>query len=244
MTDLDVDRDAVGFFDGTWRRIIDTRPAAVREHLDAERLAFAALLDAGPAYRSVIEAGCADGSLLLPVVRARGLDYLGLDVAAGAVEATRAALAPLTAAGELATALRGDIRDLPKVIADEGLLVTPPVLAALPFNVFGNIPQPVHALAAAAAIGADALVLTYDTGPRAKRVRAEYYQLCGFDGTFTTDETGVHFTAGLFTSSVYRRAVVRGWLAGLGYRVSVTRYGPIGLAYHGRLRPKAAPAAT
>jgi hypothetical protein len=79
------------------------------------------------------------------------------------------------------------------------------------------------------------LVLTYDTGARAAATRGEYYRACGLTGELTTDGTGVHFAAGPFTSSVYHRDVLTGWLAGRGYDVSVHRYGASGVAYLGRL---------
>jgi hypothetical protein len=108
------------------------------------------------------------------------------------------------------------------------------VLTAFPFNVFGNIPEPRSAVEAAASVSADALILTYDTSAGARHLREEYYHACGFAGVFATDDTGVHYEDGLFTSSVYRTPVLTGWLEDRGYAVTVTPYGRVGLAYHGR----------
>lgn len=207
-------------FEELWSTIIATQPPAIRAHLDAER-ALAAPLIGG--YRSLVEVGCADGSLLRPAAHRLGIDYLGLDLAAGAVAATRAAGG---------AAVHADVVDL-------GTLPLPgaPLLVAYPFNVFGNLPAPHRALAATAAAGADALVLTYRTDARAAAVRAEYYAACGLPGELTTDEVGVHFASGEFRSSVYRPEVLTAWLVSHGYRVTVTRYGTVGLAYHAVIAP-------
>lgn len=208
-------RPLAAFFDRAWQRIITTQPPAVRAHLDAERRLAATVL-AG--YPGLVEVGCADGSLLRPLATG---DYLGIDLAAGAVAATRAA------GGQ---AVRADVVDI-------GTLPLPgrPLLVAFPFNVFGDLPDPGQALDAVAATGADALLLTYDTSPRAAAVRAEYYRACGLDGDLVTDELGVHFTAAPFTSSSYHRPVLTGWLAARGWQVSVRPYGTVGIAYHGRV---------
>jgi hypothetical protein len=202
-------------FDDLWSTIIGVQPPAVRAHLAAER-ALAAPVIGG--YRALVEVGCADGSLLLPSARQRGVDYLGIDLAADAVAAT------LAAGG---AAVRADVVDLATLPLPEG-----PVLVGYPFNVFGNLPEPQRALAATAAVGADALLLTYRTDARAAAVRAEYYAACGLPGKLTTDETGVHFTSGGFLSSVYHPEVLAAWLAAHGYHVAVTPYGAVGLAYH------------
>ncbi|MFC0530431.1 class I SAM-dependent methyltransferase [Phytohabitans kaempferiae] len=208
-------RSLAGFFEQGWERIIATQPPAVRAHLDAERRLAGSLL---PAYRGLVEVGCADGSLLRPAAAGAGLDYLGVDLAEGAVAATRAA-------GGMA--VRADVVDL-------GTLGLPggPLLVAFPFNVFGDLPDPARALDAVAAAGADALVLTYDTSALAAAVRGEYYEACGLVGDLVGDEVGVHFAAVPFTSSVYRRPVLTSWLAARGWRVSVRAYGAVGLAYH------------
>jgi hypothetical protein len=234
---LDAERLATGFFEKTWRPIIANQPHAVREHLAAERALVADLL-AGAPYHTVVEAGCADGSLLASIILDAGAGYLGLDVADGAVRATAAALRDMAEASArplpAAAARRADIRHLPKILGGRGVPSAPPVLAAFPFNVFGDIPEPRDAVAAAASVSADALILTYDTSAGARRLRDEYYRACGFAGVFTVDDAGVHYEDGLFTSSVYRREVLTGWLEEFGYAVTVTPYGQVGLAYHGR----------
>lgn len=239
-TDLDAERLATGFFEQTWQPIIANQPDAVREHLEAERALVGSLL-VSSGYRTVVEAGCADGSLLASVILGANATYLGLDVADGAVRACTARLRNLAEAVASrgltmppAVVRRADIRDLPAVLGSRGAPSTPPVLVAFPFNVFGNIPEPRYAAKAAASVSADALILTYDTGTDARSLREEYYRACGFAGAFTTDESGVHYEDGLFTSSVYRQSVVSGWLEDLGYAVTVIPYGRVGLAYHGR----------
>jgi hypothetical protein len=201
-----------------WSTIIGVQPPAVRTHLAAER-AFAAPVIGG--YNALVEVGCADGSLLLPSAHQLGLDYLGIDLAADAVTATR------SAGG---AAVRADVVDLATLTLPAG-----PLLVAYPFNVFGNLPDPHRALAATATATADALVLTYRTDARAAAVRAEYYAACGLPGDLTTDETGVHFASGGFRSSVYHPEVLTAWLSAHGYHVTLTPYGTVGLAYHARL---------
>jgi hypothetical protein len=239
-TDLDAEREATGFFEKTWRPIVENQPDAVVEHLTAEReLVGSLLISCG--YRTVVEAGCADGSLLAPVVLGAGATYLGLDVADGAVQACTVRLRNLAEAVAArgmsmpaAVVRRADIRDLPAVLGGRGAPSTPPVLVAFPFNVLGNIPSPESALSAAVSVSADVLLLTYNTGTRARALREEYYRACGFDGRFTVDDTGVHYEDGLFTSSVYHEPVLTGWLTDLGYAGTVEEYGEVGLAYHGR----------
>lgn len=208
-------RPLAAFFEEAWERIITTQPPAIRAHLDAERRLAATLLTG---YAGLVEVGCADGSLLRPVATG---EYLGIDLADGAVAATRAA------GGR---AVRADVVDL-------GTLPLPdrPLLVAFPFNVFGDLPDPGRALDAVAATGADVLLLTYDTSARAAAVRAEYYRACGLDGGLVTDGLGVRFTAAPFTSSVYHRPVLSEWLAARGWQVTVRPYGAVGIAYHGRV---------
>jgi hypothetical protein len=236
-TDLDAERLATGFFEQTWQPIVANQPDAVREHLAAERSLVATVLADG-SYRTVVEAGCADGSLLASVILSAGVGYLGLDVADGAVRACATTLRGLAeSAGRAlppAVARRADIRDLPAVLGGRGVPSAPPVLVAFPFNVFGNIPEPRYAVKAASSVSADALILTYDTSTDARALRAEYYRACGFGGVFATDSTGVHYEDGLFTSSVYRQSVLTGWLEEFGYAVTVIPYGRVGVAYHGR----------
>ncbi len=216
-TPLDERRASAGFFDTTWRSLVDGVTPAVRAHLAAERTLIAGRL-AG--YRAVVEGGCAGGTLPLPVITTAGLDYLGLDRAPGAVAATRAA------GGD---AVCGDVRDVDRLAAQ----LPRPALLALPFNVFGNIPEPREVLAAAVRAGTDVLVLTYRDSPLALRVRAGYYRRCGLTGVFRTDEAGVHFDAGLVSSTAYRPGLVREWLAGAGYEIREQEYGAIGLAVSG-----------
>jgi hypothetical protein len=216
-TPLDQRRASAGFFDTTWRSLVDGVTPAVRAHLAAERALVAGRLGD---YRAVVEGGCAGGTLLLPVVAAAGLDYLGLDRAPGAVAATRAA------GGD---AVCGDVRDVDRLAAR----LPRPALLALPFNVFGNIPEPREVLAAAVRAGTDVLVLTYRDSPLALDVRASYYRACGFEGTFRTDEAGVRFDAGLFSSTAYRPGLLREWLAEAGYEVREQDYGAVGLAVSG-----------
>jgi hypothetical protein len=222
--------DLRAFFERHWSVIVSTRPAAVRDGLRAER-AYADRLLRRSAYRSLVEVGCADGSLLLDTAIDHGLGYVGLDLAEGAVAATRARLA-----GAGGTALRADVCDLP----DLAVQPQSPALIAFPFNVFGNLPDPQRALSAVAAVGADILLLTYDTGTAAGAVRGEYYAACGLAGALTRDQAGVHFVAGDFRSSVYHPPVLSGWLHRHGFQVAVGRYGAVGLAYHGWCGPRSA----
>jgi hypothetical protein len=216
-TPLDERRTSARFFDTTWQSLVDGVTPAVRAHLAAERALVAGRLGG---YRAVVEGGCAGGGLLLPVIAAAGLVYLGLDRAPGAVVATRAA------GGD---AVCGDVRDVDRLATD----LPRPALLALPFNVFGNIPGPREVLAAAARAGTDVLVLTYRDSALALDVRASYYRACGFDGAFRTDPDGVHFDAGLFSSTAYRPELLREWLTGAGYEVGEQEYGAIGLAVSG-----------
>src|SRR5215475_14370680 len=83
--DLDMDSD--------WRRFVarENLPPAIRNHLESERDFLRGVLVSG-AYDTVIEGGCADGSLLLPVILDAGTDYIGVDVVAQAVHAARDAI--------------------------------------------------------------------------------------------------------------------------------------------------------
>ncbi|MCW6004381.1 class I SAM-dependent methyltransferase [Micromonospora sp. CPCC 205371] len=190
----------------------------MRVHLDAERRLASTV---AARYRSLVEVGCADGSLLLPVARRLGLDYLGVDLAAGAVEATRALGAD---------AVQADACDLAALPLPAG-----PLLIGYPFNVFGNLPDPPEALAAAAATRAGSPVPTLHPSPAAAALRTGDYAACDLPGELTTDETGVHFLSGTFRSSVYHPEVTTAWLSAAGYHVTVTPYGLAGLSYHATL---------
>lgn len=221
------------FWDRHWARIIDNQPPPVRDHLQAERALVGRQLDAAP-YRTVVEAGCADGTLLLPEVVGRGLVYLGLDLASGAVREARNRLASAGVPPAGSRVVRADVQHLPSLVAAGPPLVAP-ALVAFPFNVFGNLDVPPAALTAAAQVQADVIVLTYDTSEAASTLRTEYYVACGFRAPLVVDRAGVHLRTGGFRSSVYEPAVVVGWLQAAGFQATVHRYGAVGLAYHGRL---------
>lgn len=228
------------FWDRHWARIIDNQPPPVRDHLRSERALVGQQLDAG-AYRTVVEAGCADGTLLLPEVVGRGLVYLGLDLAGGAVREARHRLASAGVPAAGSRVVRADIQHLPRLVA-AGPPLLAPALVAFPFNVFGNLDAPPVALTAAAQVRADVIVLTYDTSEAAGALRAEYYAACGFRAPMVVDRTGVHLRTGGFRSSVYEPAVVVGWLRAAGFSATIHRYGAVGLGYHGRLAgPPAGP---
>lgn len=234
LTPLDQQRADACFFERHWRDIITGRTPEVAEFLNVERQLAEKIIDDN-GYRGVIEAGCADGTLLMPAVVARGLEYLGVDLAPEAVALAREALVAASGPAHRAgAAVEGDVRDLPDL--DPALLPAAPRLVAFPFNVLGNIPTPRVALRAAASCAADILILTYQTSRAASAVRRDYYRACGFDGDFQRDSRGVHFRAGLFTSSVYRQELVTKWLAEFGYEVEVDRFAEVGLAYHARRR--------
>ncbi|HEX8629442.1 MAG TPA: hypothetical protein VF755_14855 [Catenuloplanes sp.] len=234
VTPLDRRRADTAFFETHWHHIIRGSTPAVAEYLHAERQLTGKTLD-DDGYHGLIEVGCADGSLLMPGAIDRGLDYLGVDLAAGAVALARRALAATSHAGRQrrTAVIEGDVRDLPTLA---GRLPAAPRLVAFPFNVLAGIPTPRDALRAADSCGGDILVLTYQTTPAATEVRRDYYRACGFQGRFRRDRDGVHFTADLFTSSVYHRDVIVGWLEELGYRVEVEPFAAVGLAYHARRR--------
>lgn len=232
-----------------WRNLVlrSHLPAAIRRHLQAERALLAALLATG-AHRLVIEAGCADGSLLLPVVLAAGLDYLGVDVVDGAVAATSHAIArtPL-APGQHAVAVRGDVRALDAVAAARsGALrdfgAAGPALVVLPFNLMGIVSRPETAFASVAAIGADIAVFTYRRSTAAGSARADYFRRAGWPGAEVAAPDVTHFEADHFVSSVYGEQRLRSWLVETGFEPEIRPYGEIGLAAIGRRPVPAVPA--
>jgi methyltransferase family protein len=225
--DLDMDSD--------WRRFVarENLPPAIRDHLESERDFLRGVI-AGGAYDTVIEGGCADGSLFLPVVLAAGVDYIGVDVVAQAVQATWAAIRrhPL-APGQRAAAVHGDIRALDDVdgLADLGGRT----LVTLPFNLFGIVARPYESLRSAAAIGADVLIFTYRLAPEASAARAAYFQRGGWAAHEVQMNDGAHYTADHFISSVYTPDTVNRWLREAGYQAAEAHYGAIGRAAQGTL---------
>lgn len=204
------------FFDKHWRAIVKTRTTGIDEYLDAERRQLDAWLEDG-GVRLVVEAGCADGELLLPVVLRRpDLSYLGVDLATEAVVALRRCFTGLRGTPYL-DAVQGDIADLPQLVAGLPLPATG-WLTALPFNVIGELPDPRQALAAIRSCGSDLAIFTYDAGPAARQVREEYYRACGFDGDWDAGSP-TYRTADGFFSAAYPRRQLHTWLTGLGYQV-------------------------
>jgi hypothetical protein len=230
----DSDQARAAFFRAHWRSIVTTRTPAIAAHLAAES-AFVDGLLGQTGYRTVIEGGCGDGSLLLETVVARGLGYLGIDLAPSAASRARRRLTTARPAGGpiLRTAVRGDLRDI-GTIAGRFAVDLPETLVALPFNVLGNVSSPDRVLTTIAACQADVLVLTYAATHRSDDIRDEYYRRCGFPGHLYRDAVGAHFVSPLFTSSVYARQFVEAWLGNAGYLTTVTAYGEVGLAFHGR----------
>lgn len=225
--DLDMDSD--------WRRFVaaENLPAAIRAHLDAERDFLTGVLSTG-AYHVVIEGGCADGSLFLPVVMDSGVDYIGVDVVAQAVSATAKAIRarPLRA-GQRAIAVQGDIRALTEI---DGLSrLHGRTLVVLPFNLFGIVARPYEALTSAAAIGADVLIFTYQLLPEASEARADYFRLCGWAAHEVELSDGLHYQGDHFISSVYTPAKLAEWLTQAGFQASEAHYGEIGRTARGTL---------
>ncbi|GAA3216229.1 hypothetical protein [Actinocorallia longicatena] len=215
------------FFSAHWTALAHDLPAELAEHLDRERAELRALL-AAHGHGAVIEAGCADGSLMWPVARDLGLPYFGVDLAAEAVARLRPDLPP----GSLAVA--GDVVDLPRLLAAEGWRPGGRVLAVLPFNLVGILPDPGRALLAVADAGADVLVLAYRQSAAVRAVRARYFERCGLAGAFTEDERGQHFRAPGYTSSALRPEIVKKMIAEAGFQVTEEgRYGLYGLSLEG-----------
>jgi hypothetical protein len=226
--DLDMDSD--------WQRLVapEHLPPAIRAHLRAERGLLASVLRTG-GYRVVIEAGCADGSLCLPVVLSCGLDYIGVDVVAQAAAATRRAITGYRLRpGQRAVAVHGDARALQAI---DGLGRAPErPLVVLPFNLFGIVSRPYEMLQSAAAIGADVLILTYRLTPEASAARARYFTLGGWPGSEVELSDGVHYQGDHFISSVYSPETLRRWLVEAGFQPTMQPFGDIGLAASGALR--------
>jgi hypothetical protein len=212
--------EATGF-EQLWRPLVEAVPPVLLRHLDAERELLATLLRRTH-YAGVIEAGCADGRLLRPVVVAAGLRYLGIDIAPDAVAAARAAGAD---------AVCGDIVDLPRLAPSWA-----PRLTVLPFNLIGILPDPLAALTAVAKADSDVLVLSYRVSGAVAAAREAYFASCGLSGEFHRDELGTHFRAPGYQSSAYHPEVITGWLRRAGFtQQDIPGYGELGQAVHALL---------
>ncbi|WP_203657996.1 class I SAM-dependent methyltransferase [Actinocatenispora rupis] len=235
-TPMTTGAERVRFFDRYWHPIVKTRTEHIRQYLAAEREQMAAWL-AALSPRLVVEAGCADGDLLLPeVLRHHGTAYLGIDIAATAVAAGNRMLAGTGRAGRDVRIVCADVQDLARLAPSLGVPATG-VLTAYPFNLLGELrPDPTEALAATAAIGSDIAVFTYDDGDAARDVRLEYYLKCGFSGSWREGPDRLVFRGedGFF-SAAYAQDTVTGWLADLGYQVTTVRLTPFAVGYLGRL---------
>lgn len=236
--------ERVRFFERYWHPIVKTRTDDIGRYLAAERRQMAAWLRL-LSPKLVVEAGCADGDLLLPeVLRRPGTAYVGIDIAGAAVEAGNRALADANTAPGDATLtgrdvriVQGDIEDLAR-LAPLLRLPSDGLLTAYPFNLLGELrPDPRPALAATAACGSDIAIFTYDDGDVARDVRLEYYLKCGFTGTWGEGPDRLVFRGGDgFFSAAYAESTVTGWLTDLGYEVTTARLTPFALGYLGRLR--------
>lgn len=230
------DAERVRFFERYWHPIVKTRTAEIRRYLAAERRQMAAWLCA-VSPRLVVEAGCADGDLLLPeVLRHPGTAYVGIDIAAAAVEAGNRMLAGTEHDGRDVRIVQGDVEDLAR-LAPSLRLPSEGLLTVYPFNLLGELrPDPRPALAATAACGSDIAIFTYDDGDDARDVRLEYYLKCGFTGSWGRGADRLVFRGedGFF-SAAYAERTVTGWLEDLGYTVTTARLTPFALGYLGRL---------
>jgi len=206
------------FFSAHWSALAHKLPGELVAHLRSEREALAKLLDDG-AYASVIEAGCADGSLMWPVIRDRGLRYFGVDLAGPAIDVLRAQLP------ERSYAVQGDVVDLPHLVRDWD--APTPWLTVFPFNLIGVLDAPRRALRAVAEVGSDVLVLAYRAGDEVREARRKYFDQCGLTGVFTDDGDGQHFHAPGYTSSALDPKVITAMLEQVGFAVSEA--GPHGL---------------
>jgi SAM-dependent methyltransferase len=219
------------FFDEHWADIVAQRPDGVRTHLEAERRLVRDLVSRG-GYRAVLEVGCGDGDLLLPVVVPLGVRYVGIDLAEAAVAAAEARAARLRRPGPRRspdiTLACADVAELPALGTRLGLPGAG-LLVAFPFNVFGNLPEPWAVVERVAALGADLVIGTYDTSPAASTLRAEYYRACGLRGAIVIDDDGARFRSGAFRSDVYHPATLRARLTERGFAVTQVRHGAAGL---------------
>jgi hypothetical protein len=220
------------FFSAHWSDLAHKLPGELVAHLRSERETLTKVLD-DAAYAGVIEAGCADGSLMWPVVRDRGLRYFGVDLAGPAIDVLRTQLP------DGSQAVRGDVVDLPRLVHDWD--APAPWLTVFPFNLIGVLVAPHQALRAVAEAGSDILVLAYRAGEEVREARRKYFDRCGLTGVFTEDGDGQHFHAPGYTSSALDPKIITAMLEQAGFAVSEAGpHGLYGLSVRGATTPASA----
>jgi hypothetical protein len=229
-------RAGAGFFHKNWLPIVDAITPAIRDYLDYEDRLFQKCAEGQYSY--IIEAGCADGRLLMMTALRNGMNYLGVDLVRRAINLAHRRIRRYSPSSQLATVHCDDIRNISAIAVQYSVpdAAEMSVLAAFPFNSFGNVQEPKALLKELAVCHFDILVFTYTDTAVSTNARQEYYEHCGLEGSFVKDDEGIHFKVGdSFISAVYRPFVLTSWLEEFGYKVTIQEFGDIGIAYHGQL---------
>lgn len=122
---------------------------------------------------TLVELGCYDGRSL-EVARAAGVDYLGIDINAAAVERVRHRIDE-EGLGDRARAQVGDAMQCADWI---GSVTGGRPLLLLPFNLLGNFPSPELLLKGIKQAGGVAVLSVFTASAAATDLRRDYYTAC------------------------------------------------------------------
>jgi len=172
---------------------VNNYPPIIKDYLFKEREFFINFVKAHE-YKLIIEAGCMDGQLLMPLIISTKTNYLGIDLNQEMSNKTNNRIGEMNLdSTQFALAINNDITNLPTIIKQQKIEVTNS-LVVFPFNSFGHIIFPLPLLKMLRKMTLDVLILSYNATSIIKEARYSYYKLCGCtDLNLCEDKNGALF---------------------------------------------------
>lgn len=203
----------------------------IRSHLDRE-VSYLENLFAQSDYKMFVELGC-DQARLLGLASRLQLDYLGVD---SRKDLSDYKITPNDAANITTHFLHGCLSAVPDYFSNQRFTTGQKALCVFPFNLLGNLSDPIEVLTSYRKSGFDIAVSNFNCSSEASRIRSAYYSRCS-DGHVIQCDTpaGVLFTDfDRFHSLAYRENTLKLLLERAGYKVRSTVEGQTNIFMHCR----------
>ncbi len=215
---------------GLGDRLVDELryPAGIREFLSAERRLLVALR---PLFTTLVEIGCMDGRHV-EWAATHQKRYLGVEPVARYAAAARHSIRRSKLDPSRYRVVQGGGEDL-ETIVERQLTPRERSLLFFPFNSFGNASHPSAILNTLMRVARPVLISSYRPTQLATRVRAEYYERCGYHRLRQQSSSScIRFVTDDGLNSVaYQPRYLRRLAADCGLELRPVRFGRVGLAF-------------
>lgn len=218
------------YSNGLGDRLVDELryPAGIRAFLSAERRLLVALR---PMFGTLVEIGCMDGRHVQWAVT-HGKRYLGVEPVSRYVAAAQRSIERSKLDPARFRVVEGAGEDLDEILGAQ-LARGERCLVFFPFNSFGNASHPATILNTLRRVRRPVLISSYRTTESATRIRAQYYERCGYRHLRKeVSASSIRFVTDDGLNSVaYRCGHLSRLAADRGLELEPVRFGRIGLAF-------------